>query len=82
MSDNSEKFQINAPGSYYVVKACIGCTLCEQIAPDNFKENLDESLAIGHCYVFKQPEGDAEVQLCEEARYTCPANAIRNNGSE
>ncbi|HMA86786.1 MAG TPA: ferredoxin [Desulfosalsimonadaceae bacterium] len=81
MSDNTEKFQINAPGPYYVAKVCIGCTLCSGIAPDNFRENMDESLSISHSYVCKQPEGEAEVQLCEEAMYTCPVNAIRNDGA-
>ena len=82
MADNTEKFQINAPGSFYVLRVCIGCTLCEKIAPDNFKENMDETLPYAHSYVCRQPESKEEVRLCEEAMYTCPANAIRNNGME
>ena len=82
MSDRTEKFQINASGPYYVARVCIGCTLCSGIAPDNFRENMDESISISHSYVYKQPEDDAEAALCEEAMYTCPANAIRNDGSE
>lgn len=82
MSDNTEKFQINASGPYYVAKVCIGCTLCSIIAPANFRENMDQNLSISHSYVHKQPEDGAEVELCEEAMYTCPANAIRNDGSE
>ncbi|MBS3758070.1 MAG: ferredoxin [Desulfobacterales bacterium] len=80
MPEHTEKFQINAPGRFYVTGACIGCTLCGQIAPDNFRENMDESLAISHSYVYRQPASEAEARLCEEAMYTCPANAIRDDG--
>ena len=44
-------------------------------------ENTDEELAVGNCYVYKQPETEAEELLCEEAMDVCPADAIRNNGS-
>lgn len=81
MSDQSEVFAENVFGKYYITKACIGCTLCSVIAPANFMENTDEELAVGHCYVFNQPETEAEVLVCEEAMDVCPADAIRNNGS-
>jgi len=82
MSDSNEKFNENAPGKYYVLKVCIGCTLCSEIAPNNFNENTDEELPVGHNYVYKQPEDDAEEASCDEAMATCPANAIRNDGNE
>jgi len=81
MSDQTERFAENIAGKYYVMKSCIGCTLCSVIAPENFLENTDEELAVGHCYVYKQPETEAEVLMCEEAMDVCPADAICNNGS-
>ena len=80
MSDRTEKFSENVCGKYYITKACIGCTLCSVIAPANFMENMDMELAVGHCYVFKQPENKAEEAICEEAMDICPAGAIGNNG--
>lgn len=81
MSDNNESFAENVSGRYYIVKSCIGCMLCSEIAPENFSENTDEELTVGHNYVSKQPETDAERRLCEEAMDVCPADAIRNNGT-
>lgn len=79
MSDQNDSFAENVPGRYYIVKTCIGCLLCSEIAPENFSENTDEDLAVGHNYVCKQPETDAEEGLCQEAMDVCPADAIRNN---
>jgi ferredoxin len=81
MSEQNERFDDNIDGKYYITKSCIGCTLCSVIAPDNFTENTDEELAVGHCYVYKQSETEAEALTCEEAMDVCPADAIRNNGS-
>jgi ferredoxin len=82
MSDNTEKFPENVPGKYYVAKVCIGCTLCSEIAPDNFMENLDEELFAGNNYVCKQPDSDDQETLCKEAMDNCPASAIRNDGEK
>ena len=46
MSDYCEKFVENVTGKFYVIKTCIGCTLCSVIAPYNFMENTDEELAV------------------------------------
>jgi len=81
MSDNIEKFPENIRGKYYVAKVCIGCTLCSEIAPDNFTENLDEELPAGNNYVCKQPDSVDEEILCKEAMDACPARAIRDDGS-
>ena len=81
MSDFTEKYKENTPGKYYVAKACIACTLCSEIAPENFRENLDEDLPVGNNYVCKQPESDDELALCREAMDSCPARAIRDDGS-
>ncbi len=81
MSERNDQFAENVAGKYYITKSCIGCTLCSVIDPANFMENTDEELAVGNCYVYKQPETEAEELLCEEAMDVCPADAIRNNGS-
>ncbi|MBC2716187.1 MAG: ferredoxin [Desulfobacteraceae bacterium] len=81
MSDQIEGFAENVPGKYYITKSCIGCALCAVIAPENFMENTDEELAVGHNYIYKQPETESEELLCKEAMDVCPADAIRNNGS-
>ncbi len=81
MSDQFERFAENIAGKYYITKTCIGCTLCSVIAPAIFMENTDEELAVGHCYVYQQPETEAEELICEEAMDACPAGAICNNGS-
>ena len=81
MSDSDEKITENAPGTYWVAKVCIGCMICREIAPENFRENdpYDDYHAV-ICFVAKQPDNDAELSLCEEAMDICPANAIHNDG--
>ncbi len=76
-----EKFSENVSGPYYVTRVCIGCMLCGEIAPYNFTENTDEDLFTGNSFVYKQPENDAEVRMCEEAMDLCPANAICDDGT-
>lgn len=75
-----ERFSENVEGKYYVKQVCIGCTLCAEIAPLNFKENTDLDLAVGHAYVYRQPHTDEEEVQCKEALAACPSNAIRDNG--
>ncbi|MDM8522447.1 ferredoxin [Desulfococcaceae bacterium HSG8] len=73
-------YKNNVSGKYYVGEECIGCTLCAEIAPDNFKINTDESLPMAHGYVFRQPGNSEDETLCEEAMDNCPASAISNDG--
>lgn len=80
MKDNEEKFSENVPGRFYVTRVCIGCTLCAEIAPANFRENTDIELAVGNNYVYRQPENHEEQRLCREAMDACPANAIKDDG--
>lgn len=80
MADVNEKLDENVQGRYYVTKACIGCNLCAEIAPENFAENVDENLCFGNCYVSKQPAGKAEEALCMEVMDICPACAIHDDG--
>jgi ferredoxin len=76
MSDNTRKLKDNVPGKYYVGAECIGCSLCSEIAPDNFASDWNENLETEHNYVCKQPENAQEEDLCAEAAESCPANAI------
>lgn len=66
----------NVPGNYYVSTLCIGCSICPEIAPANFRSNLEE----GYEYVCKQPTTAQEEDLCCEAMEICPVDAIGNDG--
>ena len=76
MADISRKWSQNVPGPFYVDQECIDCNLCSEIAPGNFAVNVEE----GHDYVHKQPAGDEELSLCQEALECCPVEAIGCNG--
>jgi ferredoxin len=76
MADKNNKVEGNVDGTFYVDAECIGCGMCAETAPDNFKMNDNGDLAI----VFKQPENEDERKACEEAKDTCPADAIGNDG--
>lgn len=66
------KLKENIQGAYYVTDACIGCNICSEIAPNNFRTDPIQ----GYDYVFRQPRTDIEEQLCIEAMDICPTNAI------
>ncbi len=76
VADISLKWPDNVPGKYYVDEECIDCSLCSEIAPDNFKINEEE----GHDYVYKQPGTEEEEELCIEAMESCPVEAIGDDG--
>ncbi|HPC83834.1 MAG TPA: ferredoxin [Thermoanaerobaculaceae bacterium] len=76
MADKSNKVGTNVSGAWYVDTNCINCNLCATTAPENFKTNDDE----GYAYVFKQPANADELALCEEAKSSCPVEAIGNDG--
>ncbi len=63
-------------GKYYVNDACIGCAICSEIAPDNFRFNHEQ----GCGYVGKQPDTEKEACFCVEAKDICPVNAIEVAG--
>jgi len=50
--------------------------VCRTTAPNNFKANEDE----GYSYVYKQPENAEEAAQCEEAKSSCPVEAIGDDG--
>jgi|TARA_X000001316_G_C907779_1_gene23979 ferredoxin len=76
MADKEEKWVENIEGKFYVDEQCIDCDLCRETAPDNFKREENG----GYSYVFKQPENDNELELCNEAMENCPVEAIGDDG--
>lgn len=76
MANFSDKYPINAPGNYYVDTQCIDCDLCREHAPKFFGRSEDG----GHSYVHTQPQTQEQIHLCEEAKDSCPVDAIGNNG--
>lgn len=76
MPDPNDRVAENVPGAYYVDSQCIDCDVCRDTAPDNFTRS-DEN---GYSFVYKQPETDDELALCEEALMACPVEAIGNDG--
>lgn len=78
MADRKNRVPDNKSGDYYVDHECIDCDLCREVAPDNFERNEDE----GYSYVYKQPATDEERSSCDEARESCPVEAIGDDGAE
>ena len=76
MADKNNKVTKNVPGQYYVDAECIGCQMCIGIAGENFKIDGEE----GTAYVAKQPANDEEKTACEEAKNSCPVEAIGDDG--
>lgn len=77
MPNPQAKYHDNVPGKWYVDDTCIDCDLCNDLAPKNFKGNDDE----GHSFVCKQPEGEEELKLSQEAKESCPVGAIGDDGA-
>ena len=76
MADQANKYPENVTGKFYVDDQCIDCDLCRETAPANYTRNDDG----GHSFVFKQPENEAEENLCKEAMEGCPVEAIGSDG--
>ena len=76
MADKDERWEDNVAGKFYVDKECILCSLCTDLAPENFAESEDGD----HDYVMKQPEGADEQAACLDAMEQCPVDSIGNDG--
>lgn len=76
MADPKNKYDDNAPGKWYVDNQCILCSLCSELAPNNFKEAESGD----HDLVYKQPENEEEEKACVESMQQCPVEAIGNDG--
>ena len=71
------KGQEDIHGTYAANDDCIGCAICSEIAPANFRFDHDQ----GRGYVCKQPGTGTEERLCTEAMDICPASAIEVAGT-
>lgn len=76
MAEFSSRLPENEPGGYYVSDDCIDCDICRETAPENFTRETVK----GYSYVYKQPVGEAELELCREAMDSCPVDAIGDDG--
>lgn len=82
MIPEQEYIKENIPGKYHINQDCIGCSLCGEIAPDNFRTDYEGNLEAVYSYVFKQPVNKTETDLCEEAMSNCPVDAIKTVNSD
>jgi ferredoxin len=76
MADAQDRVPENTPGNYYVDANCIDCDVCRDTAPENFAR----ADANGYSFVYRQPQTQEEIDLCEEALLACPVEAIGNDG--
>lgn len=76
MPDKLKKWEDNIDGKFYVDKECILCSLCHELAPQNFKESGSGD----HDVVYKQPTNEDELKQCLEAKENCPVEAIGDDG--
>ena len=75
MATKEDKYEDNVKGKLYVDTECIDCNLCRELAPENFTNHED-----GYSYVYKQPEGEDEEEMCKNAMEFCPVEAIGDDG--
>ena len=75
MTPVEERLPQNVAGEFYVTSACIDCDQCREIAPRVFQRNEDLSLSV----VFAQPTTPVDRAAAEEARISCPTDAIQRN---
>lgn len=76
MANIEDKNEGCVPGKFYVDNQCIDCDVCREMAPDFFARDDDNGVTI----VIKQPTTDEEIALCEEAKGSCPVDAIGDDG--
>ncbi len=77
MSNKDDRIAENTAGKWYVDSSCIDCDVCRTTAPGNLKANEDE----GYSFVYKQPESSDEEAQCNEAKASCPVEAIGDDGA-
>lgn len=76
MAASKDRYAENPTGRYYVDSQCIDCDVCRVTAPANFRREEDK----GFSYVFQQPANPAEEAQCQEAKDSCPVEAIGDDG--
>jgi ferredoxin len=78
VSSPIKKHLLSVQGKYYVdCESCID-HCCYDMAPANFKIDLENYTT----YVFKQPETPEEEALCKEVVEYCPVEAVHDDGEE
>lgn len=70
MAKRAATYPDNAPGSYFVDRACIDCGTCYDFAPEIFVDAGD------HARVHLQPAGEALRRKAAQALVACPVAAI------
>ena len=76
MANPADRLSQNIAGKFYVDSTCIDCDLCRGVAPGIFIRDEEVGMSI----VQLQPLTPEEIALAEEARDTCPVEAIGNDG--
>lgn len=76
-NDLSVSLIAGEPVSFVVIGDCICCSVCSDIAPDNFRLSDDEDHNICH----QQPRDDDELAACCEAAESCPVEVIVQRGA-
>lgn len=75
MADRQNSYKQNVTGVFFVDDQCIDCSLCSELAPKHFKRTTEDG---GHDYVYNQPVTKEEIANCNEAKDSCPVDAIGN----
>ncbi len=70
MAKRTEAYPDNAPGPFFVDRACIDCGTCYHFAPEIFAETED------HARVHLQPTDDLLRRKAAQALVACPVAAI------
>lgn len=60
-------------GQFHIDDTCIDCHLCQDLAPDNFEDDLESDIH----YVHKQPDTEDELECVLDAYESCPTGSIR-----
>lgn len=76
MADPKDRYAENGAGKWYVDSQCIDCDVCRVTAPANFRREEEK----GFSYVFSQPANPEEEAQCQEAKDSCPVEAIGDDG--
>lgn len=76
MASGTERWDDNVSGKYYVDKNCIMCNVCQDIAPELFRESEDGD----HHILAKQPATSSEEESVRDAMDQCPVDAIGDDG--
>lgn len=72
MYSKEEPVPENRTGRFAVLKSCIRCSACWELAPSFIKSHPDEAYAL----FYKQPRSMQAIKLCAEALKICPVEAI------